>query len=245
MAGVFKVLLSAGLPATYFNHLKHCFIVLNRQLISSSLPLLSLKDTVYHAQQLMTDYHLMQLAVADNDKFIGLVSEEDIMNAEDSQPLEELEQQFLKLSVKADSHFLEAVQLCNSYGLSLVPVIEKDMEWVGAIQATDLLKYLGRMTGTDEPGGIIVLELEKANFSFSEISKLVETNDAQITQLNTFFDNQLQLMFVTIKLNRFEVSDVVATFQRYEYVVKYYFGEELYENELRTNYDHLMNYLNM
>jgi acetoin utilization protein AcuB len=41
------------------------------------------------------------------------------------------------------------------------------------------------------------------------------------------------------------VSDIVATFQRYEYSVKYYFGEELYENEIKTNYDHLMNYLNM
>jgi len=27
--------------------------------------------------------------------------------------------------------------------------------------------------------------------------------------------------------------------------VKYYFGEELYENELKNNYDHLMNYLNI
>ncbi len=220
--------------------------MLNRQLISSSLPVLSLQDTVYHAQQLMADYHLMHLPVINNDIFVGIISEDDAMNAgDDSMLMGQLEHQMIKLSVKADSHFLEAVQLCNSYGLTLVPVIEKEMEWVGAIQASDLLKYLGRMTGTDEPGGVIVLELEKANFSFSEICKLVETNDAQITQLNTFFDNQVQQMYVTLKLNRFEVSDVVATFQRYDYVVKYYFGEELYENELRTNYDHLMNYLNM
>jgi acetoin utilization protein AcuB len=220
--------------------------VLNRQLISSSLPLLSLNDTVYHAQQLMADYHLMHLPVTSHDTYLGLISEDDIVNAADeNQPLEQLESQFLRLSVKADSHFLEAVQLCNSYGLTVIPVIEKEMEWVGAISSSDLLKYLGRMTGTDEPGGIIVLELEKANFSFSEICKLVETNDAQITQLNTFYDNQVQMLYVTIKLNRFEVSDIVATFQRYEYTVKYYFGEELYENELRINYDHLMNYLNM
>ncbi|MFT3932008.1 MAG: CBS domain-containing protein [Chitinophagaceae bacterium] len=220
--------------------------MLNRQLISSSLPVLSLQDSIAHALQLMADYHLVHLPVVENEKFIGLISEDDAMNADDETlPLEQIETQFLRLSVKADAHFLEAVQLCNSYGLSTIPVTEKEMDWVGAIAAPDLLKYLGRMTGTDEPGGIIVLELEKANFSFSEICKLVETNDAQITQLNTFYDNQLQLMYVTIKLNRFEVSDVVATFQRYEYVVKYYFGEELYENELRTNYDHLMNYLNM
>jgi len=220
--------------------------VLNIQLISSSLPVLSLNDTVYHAQQLMADYHLMHLPVTHHETYIGLISEDDVLNAtDDGQLLEQLEQQLLKLSVKASSHFLEAVQLCNSYGLSVIPVVEKEMEWVGAISSSDLLKYLGRMTGTDEPGGIIVLELEKANFSFSEICKLVETNDAQITQLNTFFDNQVQQLYVTIKLNRFEVSDIVATFQRYDYVVKYYFGEELYENELRINYDHLMNYLNM
>lgn len=220
--------------------------MLNKQLISSSLPILALTDTAYHAQQLMADYHVLHLPVINQEQFMGLISEDDVLNVgDDTQTLDQLEPQFLRLSVKADSHFLEAVQLCNSYGLSVVPVIEKEMEWVGAISATDLLKYLGRMTGTDEPGGIIVLELEKANFSFSEICKLVETNDAQITQLNTFYDNQVQQLYVTIKLNRFEVSDIVATFQRYEYTVKYYFGEELYENELRINYDHLMNYLNM
>ena len=106
-------------------------------------------------------------------------------------------------------------------------------------------EYFAKLTSVTEPGGIIVLELEKANFSFSEICKLVETNDAQITQLNTFYDTQLQLLYVTIKLNRFEVSDVVATFQRYEYAVKYYFGEELFENDLKENFQNLMAYLNV
>jgi hypothetical protein len=39
-----------------------------------------------------------------------------------------------------------------------------------------------------EPGGLIVLEVESNQYSFNEISKLVETNDAQITQLNTSND---------------------------------------------------------
>ena len=199
-----------------------------------------------HAQQLLADYHLFQLPVVSEGKYLGLVTEDDILNAgDDNQPISQLESRFSKAAAHANNHFVEAVQLCNDYGLGVVPVVDKDMEWVGAIAAGDLLRYLGKMTGADEPGGLIVLELNKANFSFSEISKLVETNDAQITQLNTFFDTQLQLLHVTIKVNKFEISDIVATFQRYEYTVKYYFGEELYENELRSNYDHLMNYLNM
>jgi glycine betaine/choline ABC-type transport system substrate-binding protein len=95
-------------------------------------------------------------------------------------------------------------------------------------------------TGT---GLLVVLEMESNQYSFSEISKILETNDAQITQLNTSNDAETGLMQVTLRINKPEVSDIVATFQRYEYNVKYFFGEEQYGNELRTNYDNLMNYL--
>ena len=88
-----------------------------------------------------------------------------------------------------------------------------------------------------------MLEMETKQYSFNEISKLVETNDAQITQLNTSVDTETGIMQVTIRINKPEVSDIVASFQRHEYNVKYYFGEELYTNELRSNYDNLMNYL--
>lgn len=220
--------------------------MLNKELISPSLPVLSFNDTVFHAQQLMADYHVFQLPIVQDDKYIGLISEDDVLNAEDdTASLRQFENQLSKLAVRANTHFVEAVQLSNDYGLSVIPVVDKEMEWIGAISAPDLLKVLGKTTGTDQAGGIIVLELDKADFSFSEISKLVETNDAHVTQLNTYYDSHQQLMYVTVKINKFEISDIVATFQRYEYTVKYYFGEELYENELRNNYDHLMNYLNM
>jgi hypothetical protein len=94
-----------------------------------------------------------------------------------------------------------------------------------------------------EPGGLIVLEIESNQYSFNEISKLVETNDAQITQLNTTNNPETGLMQVTIRINKPDVSDIVATFQRYDYNVVYYVGEEQYTNELRSNYDNLMNYL--
>lgn len=176
---------------------------------------------------------------------MGLVSETDLLNSDDNLLLETLSGNISKLKVNPGGHFTEAVQMANEYGLGIVPVVEPDLQWVGGIIATDLLKFTGHMIGADEPGGIIVLEMEKRNFAFSEIYKLVETNDAQITQLNTYFDNNLGVLYVTLKINKFELSDIVSTFQRYEYQVRYYFGEEQYENELRNNYDHLMNYLNL
>jgi acetoin utilization protein AcuB len=194
----------------------------------------------------MADFHVTHLPVVIEDKLAGLVSEDDLLNVEnDSTLLAQLQPGFSRISAHADSYFYEAVQLVNENGLTLVPVIEGESEYAGAIIATDLLKHLGRVTGVSELGGIIVLEMDKVSFAFTEISKLVETNDAQIIQLNTYTDAASGSFYITLRINKAEISDIVSTFQRYEYHVKYYFGEELYENELRNNYDHLMNYLNI
>jgi predicted transcriptional regulator len=219
--------------------------VLNKELISATIPTLNLSDTVIQALDLMTEFHVMQLPVVAGEKYLGLVFEEDLLNLDERSTLQSFDTHFSKVAVHANTHFIEAVQILNDYNLSLVPVVDKDNEFVGSIAAINLLKELGKTTGASEPGGLIVLEMEQRNFSFSELSKLVETNDAQITQLNSYWDNNTSSFFVAIKINKFEISDIVATFQRYEYNVKYYFGEELYENELRNNYDHLMNYLNI
>jgi hypothetical protein len=108
-----------------------------------------------------------------------------------------------------------------------------------------MLTVLTSYVGADTKGGVIVLEIERRQYSFGEIVRLIETNDAYVTQLNTATDPQTGMLLVTIQINRMEVSTIVATFQRYDYSVKYYFGEENYQNELKENYHHLLSYLNM
>jgi CBS domain-containing protein len=220
--------------------------VLNKEIISDTIPFLQLHDTVARAQDLITDFHVAHLPVVNENKLIGLLSEDSLLNApDDNTPLSQLQHEFSKIAVHGATHFMEAVQFVNEFNLTVIPVVDKESEYLGAIIATDLLKELGKIVGANDPGAIIVLEMEKVSFSFSEISKLVETNDAQITQLNTFLEPSSSIFYVTLKINKLEISDIIATFQRYEYKIKYYFGEELYENELRSNYDHLMNYLSI
>lgn len=218
--------------------------MLTRELESQTLPYLHLTDKVYQALQLMNDNHVTHLPIVDGDKYAGLISEDDLLQAEnDNAELNTLQQSFANSSVKGEEHFLKAVQVAAENGLSVVPVIGEDNELIGTVAYNDLLKHASEFMSLNEPGGLIVLEVESNQYSFNEISKLVETNDAQITQLNTTNDAETGLMQVTIRINKPEVSDIVATFQRYEYNVKYFFGEELYTNELRSNYDNLMNYL--
>jgi acetoin utilization protein AcuB len=218
--------------------------MLTRELLSQTLPYLHLEDKVYQALQMMNDNHVTHLPIVEADKYIGLISEDDLLQAEnDNSEIASLEQAFATVAIKEEEHFLKAVQIAVENGISVVPVISEDNELTGTVVYNDLLRFSSEFMSLNEPGGLIVLEMNSNQYSFNEISKLVETNNAQITQLNTSNDAETGLMQVTIRINKPEVSDIVATFQRYEYTVKYFFGEELYANELRSNYDNLMNYL--
>jgi acetoin utilization protein AcuB len=219
--------------------------MLTRDIPSQSLPYLQLHDKVFIALQMMNEHHVAHLPIVDGEKFAGIISENDLLQSENEKyEIRELQQSFGNTSVRGSEHFLKAIQIAVENGLSVVPVVEEE-ELVGAVAYRDLLKQASEFMNLKEPGGLIVLETESNQYSFNEISKLVETNDAQITQLNTSTDPETGITQITIRVNKSEISDIVAAFQRYEYHVKYFFGEELYENELRMNYDNLMNYLKL
>ena len=220
--------------------------MLTTELINSNIPQLKLIDSINKALQLINDYRVTHLPVVSEDKYLGLVSEDDLMDAEDDRlTIQVLENSFTKAFVKENEHFLNAVNCSNRYETSVVPVINEQQELVGVITLTDLLKALGDFSGASEIGGIIVMEMERSQFAISEISRIVESNDATILHLNTTVHQETGLLTVTLHLNKKEISAIVASFERYEYDVIYYFGEEKFENEIQSNYRHLMNYLDI
>lgn len=219
--------------------------MLASQLINSGFPAINLFDKASFALRLMDEYDVLHLPVLSEEKYAGMVSKDDLLDADENAILASIESSFIRISVKGEEYFLSALKLIAENELSLLPVVNEQSELSGVITSKDMVRRLSLFVGTEEPGGIIILEVEKRNFSFGEISRLVETNDAYITQLNTYTEADTGLVVVTIKVNKIEISDIVATFQRYEYIVRYYFGEESYANELKENYNHLISYLNM
>jgi acetoin utilization protein AcuB len=217
--------------------------MLANQLITNTYPTVDSDDKVSLALQLMEDFDIHHIAVVDNKKYLGLVSKDDLLDVDDETHLAVLRNDFFTKSVKNNEHFLSALKLASQNVLSMVPVVTNEQEWVGAVTCQELLKAATAFTGAEEQGAVIVLEMERKNYSFGEISRLVETNDAYITQFNTSAEADTGLLLVTFKINKIEISDIISTFQRYDYTIRYFIGEEHYENELRYNYDNLMTYL--
>jgi CBS domain-containing protein len=219
--------------------------MLASQILHTGFPSLHLIDRVSLALQLMDEYDVQHLPVLSEDHYVGLIAKSDLLDVDELQTIATLQDQFVSLSIKGEEHFSVALKVAADREVSLVPVINEQIELLGVITLSNLIQQLSRFVGNEDKGGLIVLEISKRNYSFGEISRLVETNDALITQSNTFTESESGLIIITLKVNKIEVSAIVATFQRYDYAVRYYFGEESYTNELKDNYNHLLAYLNV
>jgi CBS-domain-containing membrane protein len=219
--------------------------MLAAQLINTSFPSVHLLDKASFALQLMDDYDVQHLCVVTDEKFVGIVDKNTLLDTHETAVIATLQNDFIMASVNTDEHFLAGAKLLSLHELTMLPVVSTAADLLGVITAKQMLAALTSHVGADMRGAVIVLEMEQRQYSFGEIVRLVETNDAYVTQLNTATDSKTGMLLVTIQINRIEVSTIVATFQRYDYSIKYYFGEENYQNELKENYNHLLSYLNM
>jgi acetoin utilization protein AcuB len=219
--------------------------MLSGHLISETIPFLQGDKPVARALEEMQETGFRHLPVVQDGKYQGLIDEEELMDADEKLPLSDLHRHLMPLAVHHNDHFLQAVKIARQYDLTVVPVLTEEKVLEGSIDIATLFRQLADTCGAAETGSLIVLMLDNSDFSVGEISRLVESNDAHITQLNTWTEPVSQQFHVSLRINKQEVSDLVSTFQRHEYTVLYYFGEELYRNEIQSNYDHLMNYLNL
>ncbi len=209
----------------------------------ASLPWIQQSDSVSEAIHRLEDEQLSQLPVVDGAQYLGVLSMDVLLNVEDDQTLvQQLVHQLPKSAIRPEDHFLTALHLMSELSWTMMPVVVEH-ELIGVIEQTELMNTVTRFLGLQESGALLVVEKEIHQFSASEVVKLVETNDVQVIQLNTQPNHQTGIMQVTLRLNRSEISDIISTFQRYEYTIRFFIGEEQYANELRSNYDNLIHYL--
>lgn len=216
------------------------------QLIDNTLPQLQLNDTVAKALQLMTDFKLTHLPLADEEKYLGLLSENDLLDKRDTTTtVQSFVNELIPASLQVTRHFLQAVPVCTLYRTNIIPVVGEVGEYMGSIRGFDLVNALGTFCGAGEYGALVVLEVERNRLSVSELNSIVESDGAVILHLNISPLPASQLLEVTLQINKREIATIIASLERYDYSVSFYSGDELFENEISTNYQNLMNYLDI
>lgn len=217
-----------------------------RNLITDMVPSVKTSDTVGRALDWMNEFKLPQLPVVDHGKYLGMITEDEILEVAD--PMlsvgEVLRHGWETVTIYASKHVYDAISLMSNNKIEVVSVLNDQDQYEGAVTLRDLSAYLSQVFVASEAGGIIVIEIPPRGYSLSEIGRIVESADAKVLSLYLSALDQGGYL-ATLKLNVEDVTRVVAAFERFEYKVLHTFFQAAQVRYYRENLDALFNYLDI
>ncbi len=192
-----------------------------RSLISQLVPPLKKSDSGRKALVWMADFQVRHLPVVDQGEFLGLISEEEILNFNNpdlpvgDHPISRADFALLEIT-----HLFDVVKFLVLNSLTIVPIIDSEKNYLGLITQSSLLAHFGKALSLDDPGSILIIEVNKQDYSLAEIARICESEGSKI--LSSFIEARADsnLIDVTLKLNSREIEKLVATLERFEYTVK-------------------------
>lgn len=221
--------------------------MLAKELISDIVPALRTSDTGLKALSYMDIFRISHLPIVNNNEFLGLISDKDIYDLNMAE--EPIGNHTLSLNrpyVTNDQHLYQVIELASRLELSVIPILDDKKNYLGIITQNDLLKYFSELTAVNQPGAIIVLEMNNNDYSLSQISQIVEGNDAKILSVYITSICDSTKIEVTLKINRTDLTSIVQTLTRYNYFIKASFMEsEILTDMLDDRYEMFMRYLNV
>ena len=220
--------------------------MLAKQLITESIIPLKTSDTGKDALNLMNEYKISHLPIVNNIDFLGLISEADINNLNNTKA--PLGNHLLSLThpfVTEYQHIFEVIKLIASLKLTLVPVLNDKNHYLGVITLNNLVDHFSKIIAVQNPGGVIVLEINYNDYVLTEIAQIIESNDAKILSLYVTSHPDSTKMELTLKINKIDIYSILQTFNRYNYIIKASYSEGDDFDDLQERYESLMKYLDI
>ena len=216
-----------------------------KTLVSNEIIPLRTSDTGEEALSIMNEFGVRHLPIVNDKQLLGVVSEDDILDFDVEEPVGSYRLSAYRPYVRENDHLYEVIKVLSRQKLTLMPVVNDQEEYVGLVSQEDIIHYFAQIGSFTESGSIVVLEVNRRDYSLVEIARIVESEGAAI--LSSFVTSNLDSLMidVTLKINRPDLMGIIATFERFDYKVKATFSEEQFSNTIKERYDMLMTYLNV
>ncbi|MDW7690919.1 CBS domain-containing protein [Flammeovirgaceae bacterium SG7u.111] len=214
-------------------------------LIDASIPVLKTTDTVAASLDMMAEFKHSHLPVVLNGKYVGVLSERSLELLDESSEIAGYAAQNPGIMVGESYHFFEVLKAAIDSNQDIASVVDDEDEFIGAINLKNSALEFARKFSVHPTGGaLIVLSVRGIDYSLTEISRLVESNEAKIISCFVELDEVDQTnLFVTLQFNTFDLTRIIATFERFEYNVVAKYADEQTKDYESHRIDLLLKYL--
>ncbi|MEY3425185.1 MAG: hypothetical protein RL265_343 [Bacteroidota bacterium] len=215
-----------------------------KELITEEIPPLTHTDSGEKALRWMDEFKVSHLPVLKNGNFVGVISESDVLDKMDIvESLDKLFDHLPRPYVFENAHIYEVLSKISEHRISILPILDENEKYLGCTSVYHLLTVIANTGSIKETGGIIVLEVNSIDYSMAQIAQIVESNNAKILSSYIMSSVDSTKLEVTLKINQVELSRIIRTFERYDYIIKESYQKSEGDEDIQNRYDALMNFL--
>lgn len=214
-------------------------------IIQNSFPSVEQSHTLSVAAEISEDLGVYTIPVVEAGVFRGYITEEILLNESHNKKISHIALFGEEWTVLESEHFLDICKRMMASGLWEMAVVDADLKYKGLVTDKDLIRHFGRIGFVASPGGILVLRMRFVDFTMTEISRIVESNDMKILCMYVSNISENQELEVTLKLNKLDLSRLISSFERYGYKIVADFHETAFQQYDTHRLEFLLKYLNI
>ena len=204
---------------------------------------IDINENINVAQEVFNQLTYSHVPVIREGTYIGCISENDSYCIEANSPIKDLQYILERFFVHPNTNWLDVLEAFAQNSANIMPVLD-DEKYLGYYELKDVISLFDQTPFFYEPGAVLIVQKGIKDFSFSEVSQIVESNNAKL--LGAFLTNYTNdLAQITIKISNSGLSDIMQTFRRYSYEIIAGHEEDSYINSLKERSDYLRKYLNI
>ena len=212
--------------------------------IITTIPVFNLEGTLNEVIHFFKHTTYSHVAIVENNFFLGVLSENDLETFESDKKIEDYKYNLESFFVLKSTSWLDVLEKFARNECNLLPVLDDENLVIGYYDLNDVVGVFIDTPFFTEPGGILVVAKGIKDYSFSEISQIVESNNTKL--LGAFItDIRNDVIQITIKISTGNFSEVVQTFRRYNYNILFGNKDDQFIENLKERSDYLDKYLNV
>ncbi|WP_299776994.1 CBS domain-containing protein [uncultured Formosa sp.] len=215
------------------------------QYIINDIKPLSISDKISDMQLLFNQLTYTHIPVINTENiYIGCLSETDVYCFEREKFISDYTYAAEGFFVRDDENWLDVLEKFAQNSTNIMPVLDANNRYLGYYELNDIITLFHQTPFFAEDGGTLVVEKGIDDFSFSEISQIVESNNGKL--LGAFISKmENELAQLTLKIGNSSLNDIIQTFRRYDYSIISGHEDDSYIESLKERSDYLNKYLNM